>query len=115
MGDYNKKNLDDIKKVIKNWLAIDDEEWVDIILACSLDRKIKGEPIWLFIVGVPSSTKTEIVRCFEDGNMYFQLSTLTTNSLISGYIKSDGKKVEDLAIQINGKVLILKDFTTILT
>ncbi|MBU0505707.1 MarR family transcriptional regulator, partial [bacterium] len=56
-----------------------------------------------------------IVRSFVDGEMFYQISTLTTNSLISGYVKSNNKKVEDMASQINDKVLIIKDFTSILS
>ncbi|GEM_PF-2768334 len=113
--EWEKYDLFRLKRTIRTWLGSIDDEWLDIILACALDRKVPEEPIWIFIVGVPSSTKTEIVRCFQDGPMFYQLSTLTPNSLISGYVKPNGDKIEDLATQLDGKILILKDFTTILT
>lgn len=112
-------NVDKLKKAVGKWLFIDDEEWLDIILACALDRKLPGDPLWLFIIAVPSGSKTEILRALEEGENFFHLSSLTPNSLVSGYTFRDNKnksrKVEDLASQINNKVLILKDFTSILS
>jgi hypothetical protein len=110
--------LNDVKKTINKWLFIDDEEWLDIIFACSLDRKILGEPIWLFVIAVPSGSKTEILRAFREGDDFFHISSLTANSFVSGFTyteKNKKKKVEDLATQIDGKCLILKDFTSILS
>lgn len=112
---YSPTTYPAVLEVNKKWLYIEEEADLEIILACALDRKIIGEPIWLFIVAPPGNTKTELVRSFLDGNMFYQLSTLTTNSLISGYIKPDGEKVEDLAVQLEGKVLVIKDFTSILS
>lgn len=112
---YEKKTLDQLKTEFRKWLSVEDTDWLDIILACSLDRKIEGEPLWLFVIGSPSSGKTELLRCFEDGKDFFQLSTLTANSLISGYIQPNGQRTEDLATQLDGKVLILKDFTSVLS
>lgn len=112
---YPIKTLDEVLKTVNKWLYIEKPEDIKIILACALDRRIKGEPIWLFIIAPPGNTKTEIIRSFKEGDIFYQLSTLTPNSMISGYIKKDGNKVSDLAPQLNGKVLIIKDFTSILT
>lgn len=112
---YPKKSYAEMHGIIRKWLAITDDEWLDVILACALDRKIKGDPIWIFVVGVPSSTKTEITRQFADGHDFYQLSSLTPNSMISGFVKPDGKPVAGLAEQLDGKTLILKDFTSILS
>ena len=111
-------NIHKLRDKINKWLYINDDEWLDIILACSLDRKIRGEPIWLFIIAVPSGSKTEILRAFKEGEDFFHISSLTANSFVSGYTyleKKKTKKVEDLATQIDGKCLILKDFTSILS
>jgi hypothetical protein len=111
-------NIHKLREKINKWLYINDDEWLDIILACSLDRKIMGEPIWLFIIAVPSGSKTEILRAFKEGEDFFHISSLTANSFVSGYTyleKKKTKKVEDLATQIDGKCLILKDFTSILS
>lgn len=112
-------NIHRLRNVINKWLFIGDHEWLDIILACALDRRISGDPLWLFVIAVPSGSKTEILRALEEGKRFFHLSSLTTNSLVSGYFQTDSKgntkKVEDLATQLDGKVLILKDFTSILS
>jgi len=110
-----KVNYKDCISVIKKWLYIGEEEGIVIILACALDRLIPGDPCWIFVVAPPSNTKSEILRALRDGDMFYQLSTLTPNSFISGYIKPDKNKVEDLGTQLNGKVLVMKDFTSILS
>lgn len=112
---YKPTTLSEVKSVVKKWLSIDDEDWLEIILSVALDRKINGEPIWLFIIAVPSGTKTEILRAFEDGTDFYHLSSLTVNSLVSGYVNPDGSKVEDLATQLDNRILILKDFTSVLS
>jgi len=112
---YKLTSLDDCKKVIKKWLAMPDDDGLDIIFACALDRKIEGEPLWLFVIAVPSGSKTEILRAFEESKDYYHLSDLTVNAFVSGYTFATGIKVEDLADHINEKVLILKDFTSVLS
>jgi len=67
----------------------------------------EGDALWLYVVGAPGSGKTELVRAFADGRKraYF-LSSLTPNSLVSGL--KDGKH---LLPELDGKTLIIKDFT----
>ncbi len=106
------------KKTIRKWLHIDDEEWIDVVMACALDRKVKGDPLWLFTIAVPSGTKTEVLRALK-GNDFVHISSLTTNSFVTGYRIQEakgktGRKITDLASQIDGRLLILKDFTSIL-
>lgn len=83
-------------------------EALDIILAAALDRSLGGDPIWLYVVGPPSSLKTEILRSLSDWEV-MTLSNLTSKTLLSGF-KGD----VDLLPQLDGKVLVIKDFTTII-
>lgn len=80
---------------------------LDACLATVATGWTEGDALWLYVVGAPSSGKTELVRAFADGGRrtYF-LSSLTPNSLVSGL--KDGKH---LLPALDGKTLIIKDFT----
>jgi len=85
-----------------------------IIMATFLSNKMKGSPIWTFLVGPASNGKTVMLALFTPGsrvNKYIHpLSTLTKNTLISGL-----KDNVDLLQRIHTKILIVKDFTTIMS
>lgn len=111
------KNLVELRKTIRKWLHLEDIDFLDILLACCLDRRLKGDPLWLFVIDSPSGGKTELLRALGDNQMFYQLSSLTTNSFVTGYTyteKKKTKKVEDLATQLDGMVLVMKDFTSVL-
>ncbi len=79
---------------------------LDAVLATVLTSTWEGDPLWLYVVGPPSSGKTEILRCFDGLPSTYFLSSLTPNSLISGL--KDGKH---LLPELNQKTLVIKDFT----
>jgi hypothetical protein len=98
---------------IKKWLYIDpkDDEVIDVIVSVALDRELPGEPIWIFVIGPPGATKTELVRAFH-GSRFYTTSSITAHTLITGL---KDKSAKDLLPELDGKVLIIKDFTTTLT
>lgn len=104
--------LEDLKNRFKKWLHLNDDEIIDILLATVLTNKFSGDPVWLFVIAPPGGTKTELLRAFT-GEGFYTVSTLTPHSLISG-LKTQAHDV-DLLPQLNGKVLIIKDLTPILT
>ena len=72
-------------------------------------------PIWGQVIGPPGSGKTQHLD-FYDGNpkAYF-IDRLSSNSLISGF-RPEGEEENDPSIlpEMNGKLVILKEFTVIL-
>jgi hypothetical protein len=112
--EYEGMTLERFKEnCVKKWLYIDpqDDEVIDVIVATALDRELPGEPIWVFVIGPPGATKTELVRAFY-GQRFYTTSSITAHTLITGL---KDKAAKDLLPQLNGKVLIIKDFTTTLT
>jgi hypothetical protein len=99
---------------MKEFLFITDIVPYTIIMATFLSNKMKGSPIWFFIVGPASVGKTVMLAFFTPGsriNKYVHpLSTLTKNTLISGLDTNI-----DLLQRIHTKILIVKDFTTIMS
>lgn len=70
---------------------------------------IPGDPIWGFIVGPPAGLKTEVLRWLNGLPAVYTTSRLTPHSLVSGL--KDG---QSLLPKLDGKTLVIKDFTTIL-
>lgn len=69
--------------------------------------------LWLLLVGVPSSGKTELVRLIKDADTTYYLDNLTQNAFISGERASKDNKVYDLLPLLNKKCLVIKDWTSI--
>jgi hypothetical protein len=101
--------LQDVKKVVRKHLLLDDYTIVDIILAVVIANLFKTDPLWMLIIGASSTAKTELLAALEKMPMIFFLSDLTTNTLVSG------KKGASLLPRLDKKIIVMKDFTTILS
>jgi len=104
-------NREQYLEVLSQWLYIVDFQAIDIVMATALTIFLPGDPVWLLFIAPPGSTKTEYLRSFTNNTVY-SLSTLTPQTLISGL---KGNKTADLISELDGKILILKDFTSILS
>ena len=104
-------NREHYLETLSQWLYIEDLEAIDTIMATALSIYLPGDPVWLAVVAPPGGTKTELLRSFS-GERIFSLSTLTPQTLISGL---KGSANIDLLPRLDGKVLIIKDFTSILS
>lgn len=93
------------------WLHISDPDSMRITIAARISEYLEGERFWLQVVGPSGSGKSEFLQTFT-GDGVVTISSLTSHSLISGLRKGDKL---DLLPKLDGKVLILKDFTTTLT
>lgn len=102
----------DVLAAIGRHLAIPDTEAIDVIMATALAIYLPGDPLWIYVVGPPGGAKTELLRTLT-GERVVTISTLTPNTLISG-LKGDGEKI-DLLPKLDGKLLVVKDFTSILS
>jgi hypothetical protein len=70
--------------------------------------------VWMLIVGLPSSDKTQTVLQFQGAPHTFYLDSLTENSFASGYVTSEGRATsKDLLPELDGKCFIIKDLTTL--
>src|SRR5215470_6420002 len=72
--------------------------------------------IWLMIVGVPSSGKTETVLSLRGAESVLFVDTMTENALASGYVDKKGRKTPDLLQEIETKhatALVVKDLTSL--
>lgn len=71
-------------------------------------------PLWIMVIGNPSSIKTEIVKLFDPlgGDEVVYVDSMTENAFCSGFLPTDGSDPHDLLPVLNGKCLVIKDLTT---
>lgn len=81
-----------------------------IAVSCNFPNQVM---LWLLLVGVPSSGKTDAVRLTKDAEFTFYLDSLTQNAFISGERANKKNKVYDLLPLLDKKVLVIKDWTAI--
>ena len=107
--------LEQFKLVCHKYLIINDDEYLDVVFGVIMANRLDSKPVWLYLVGPPSCGKTEILQALS-GDEISQISTISAKALISFWEKdSKGRKKENsLLPQINGKVMIIKDFTAMI-
>jgi predicted nucleic acid-binding protein len=106
--------LADVYKEFRRWLYLDSTDAIDIMLATAISQQIDGEPIWMFLVGPPGSAKTETLSSLSWVENAYMTSSLTPHSLISGASWKDAAD-PSLIPKLNGKIMVIKDFTSILS
>ena len=72
-----------------------------------------GVPVWVLVVGNPSSDKTQTVLGISHAPEVYTLDTMTEHSFITGYINTDGSAPSDLLAELEDRCLLIKDLTTL--
>ena len=113
--------LKEVIKTFRKWLDLEETDYIEVIIATILSNEIPGDPVWLFVIGPPGASKTEVLRAFNSlKDKTYSLSKLTAQSLISGkrYKRTiEGEEIyidPSLLPKLDNKTLIIKDFTSIL-
>jgi len=98
----------------RKWLYLPDADVLSIMFGAVLANRMEGDPIWLFLVAPPGGSKTELLMSLTDAPLIHTLSAVTPHALISG-ATTMGSGDPSLIPKLNGKVLIIKDFTAVLS
>lgn len=105
--------LEDVHEVYRKWLFLPNMDAVDTVLASTLSQRLDGPPVWLFLVSPPGGGKTIALAGLTQHDKVYSTSTLTPHALISG-ANWQGQQDPSLIPKLNGQVLVIKDFTSIL-
>ena len=112
-----KEELRDLITRFQSWLLLPDPSPVLVALATVAANFGTGRPVWLLLLGPPSSGKTEILQTLESIPKIFPASDLTVGGLLSGSKRSERRpeskggllgEVGDFGI------IVCKDFGSIL-
>lgn len=106
------KALENCRAVFEKWLFLEDSAALDILFATALSLWIPGDRVWLFLIAPPGGSKTELLRAISNLPEAFTLSELTPQTFISGMTKG---AATDLLPKLDQKIVIVKDFTVILS
>ncbi len=105
-------SLKEITEAIKD--LGENRGWIiEVLLAVYISTFLeKANPIWLMVVGNPSSNKTTLTDLFKKCSDVYRLDTLTSNPFISGQREKKGEKAFDLLPALDGKCFIIKEYAT---
>jgi DNA-binding transcriptional ArsR family regulator len=106
-------SLDELRDLIARWLHIppEDAEGIDFVLAVYVSNRIPGDPLWGLLIDASGGGKTEHLRSLHKHPDAYFVSSLTENSLISGYRDRHNPQDPSLLPKLHGKVLIIKDLS----
>lgn len=107
-------SFNEVARTFKKWLFLKDTAAIEIVLATALSHHIDGDPVWLFLVAPPGGSKTETLTALSRYKETYLTSSLTPHSLISGFPTANGRD-PSLIPRLDGKILVIKDFTSILS
>ena len=105
--------LEDVHAVYAKWLHLPNMDAIDSVLATTLSQRLDGPPVWMFLVSPPGGGKTIALAGLTSHDLVYSTSTLTPHALISG-ANWQGQQDPSLIPKLNGQVLLIKDFTSIL-
>jgi len=110
-----KDKIDELKKIYKDVFYLEEDMILNVIVAITVAAKLEGDPIWLLIIGGPSSGKSELCQSLGTIPFVHSVSTLSENTFLSNMPSSGGKE-NSLLHRIGPKgVLVMKDYTSILS
>jgi hypothetical protein len=108
--------LEDVLAAYDELLLMPDHGAVYVTLAGIVSNYASGDPVWPLLVGPPGCGKSELVTSVVDAPDVWALSSLTQQTLLSGFEKTRDGKPASLLQRIGPfGILAFKDLTTVLT
>lgn len=98
----------------RKWLHLRDPSVLDVLFGTVFANRLGSDPLWVFLVAPPGGSKSELLMSLRESPMTYTMTSLTPKTLISG-ANFPGVGDPSLIPRLNGKVLVVKDFTTILS
>lgn len=104
----------DVMAVYKKWLRVDEdfETAAALCLGICLTDNLHDSPIWLYVIGPPSSGKTEILMSLQGSERVVYQSSMSQHSLVSGWNSTPDPS---LLPKFNHRTAVFKDGTSLLT
>jgi hypothetical protein len=111
-------SIDDVIRTFQKWLHMPDTGPLVTMLAAVAANHMKGDPLWMFLVGPPASGKTEILDSLLGLPNMHPAATLTEASLLSGV--PGRERAQDSSgglLRAIGQfgIIVCKDFTSVLS
>jgi hypothetical protein len=104
--------LAEAKQVLSKWLYFKDDTMIDVALATVASLYHPADPLWVVLVGPPSSGKTEILRALDRHEDTYFIDNLTPSTFVTGFTKAKGI-LERMGEQ--QKTFVLQDLSTLIS
>jgi hypothetical protein len=112
------RTLPEVVATFRAWLDLPDPGPLYVLLATVAANRMRGDPVWLLVVGAPGSGKTELLVPLAGLPDVYRMATLTESALLSGTPAKDtaagakGGKLREIG---PFGILLFKDFTSVLS
>jgi hypothetical protein len=98
-----------VRHAFTSYLYLPDPTVVDVVLATYIANHMRGDPVWLLVIGAPSRGKTEVVSALGGMEDVHMLSKLTGQTFASGMRKDRGASLLFRLEDQGKRVLVLKE------
>ena len=110
---WNRVAVEEVVSAIQSVCTLPESLIKAVLAVCLSVRLNLPSSLWLMVIGVPSSAKTDLVNFLRSSKFTYFIDTLTQNPFASGYVAPEGQKTYDMLPELNNKCFIVKDYTTI--
>ena len=107
-------SFDKVADVYKKWLFMFSTECLDVLFGSIIANRLEGDSLWLFLVAPPGGMKSELLMSVSKAPRIVATTSITPHALISG-ANFGAAGDPSLIPKLDGKVLVIKDFTTIMS
>jgi len=106
-------SYDEYEKIIHQWMLIADTGILKLLAAIVIANRLKGhDAVWVMLIGPSGGGKSELLNMMLDVSDIYPVSLITPNTFLSGMY---GDRDTSLLPKVNGKILMFKDWTNILS
>ena len=105
-------SLDEIHTAVAK-IGIISTDLLEITMAIGISSAMEIQvPLWLIVIGNPSSNKTEVIKLLRGLKEVIYLSSMSENAFSSGFLPPDGSDPKDLLSILHKKIFLIRDLTT---
>lgn len=98
---------------MRKWMLVADVAVLKLLPALYIANALPGrDAVWVMMIGPSGGGKTELLGSLLDMPLMYPISLLTPNTFLSGF---PGKGDTSLLPKLTGKIMIFKDWTSILS
>ncbi len=108
--------IEELVAVFRRYLYLPDPGPLLVVVAAVVANLLGGDPVWLLLVGPPSSGKTELLSSLGRLAHVHAVSTFTEAGLLSGSVSRRPGATGGLLAEVGERgIVVCKDFTSILS